>query len=571
MTRRKETIAALLVVAGAVALVLIANRGTWFYLDDWDFAWRAADFSDDSIFNPQNQNWHTTVVLVYRAMLEVFGMSSYVPFRLLEAALVAGLGVLAYLYARERIGPWWALIPVALIVVSPGFEPLLWPFQIGLLMSAVSGLGAILLLDREPTRAALIGAGALLVVAVASSSAGVPLVAVAVYDRLLRPGRRLEALVGLPAMLAYVLWYAEYGAREPKPNQLDAAAFNAAASRAIDIGDGVVQSLLGLSSQGAKGSLIGQIGLAVLVVVVCWRIFGPYSQGRGRVIALAGGLVTYWCLLAWGRALQPGIELSPRYVFLSQVLIVLLLVEVAVGVVAIRWAQPARVVAAGVVMVVAGLALIDNVRAELDFGDILRDNARAMRGQVYGVSLLEDDRRAAASVFLEPLGSQIGRPTAQFFEPLDRFGWPTPSEADVRDLPAVGRARADQAQFAAYVSPTPSPASNLGGAPPEPIGRAGGEANLTVSGPCLTMRAMEGQSAFLEVRPPATGMAVVNRGVTPLAVHGRRYAGDWTGPAKVDVAPRTALPVSLPPDRGSPGWRIAVAGEAARLCALRGG
>jgi hypothetical protein len=574
---RTATIAALVLAAAAAVFVLVTNRGSWFYLDEWDFAVRAESFSAESIFYPQNQNWHSTLVLVDRLLLELFGFDTYVPFRIVGAVLVAAVGLLAYVYARRRIGPWWALLPLGLVAVSPGYEVVLWPFQLGQLLSVVCGLGALVLLDREPARGRQVAAAALLVLAVASSSAGVPFVALVLYDRLLHRGRRLEALVTAPAIVAYTWWWAEYGSREPRPNRFNADAWNAAVRRAVDVGDGAVQSLLGLSSQGSRGALLGQIGFAVLVVVVCWRIFGRYSDRRGRVIAIAGGLVTYWCLLAWGRHAQTAIELSGRYLFLSQVLLVLLLVEIAPGLV--TWIRDERSsgrrrlqavagVTAAAMLVVAALALVHNARVEQDFGRVLRENANAMRGQVYGLALLPDERRAGATVYLEPLGTQIPRSATPFFETLYAFGWTTPTEADVRALPADGRARADQALFATYARPVP-PEGELafGGSPPE-AAPVGGSAHLGASGPCTTLRAA--RQAPVAVQAPPTGMAVVNEGEAPLTIQGRRYAADWNGPARVDVAPKASVVVALTPDRGTAPWEVRATGEMARLCTLAG-
>ena len=137
--RHAPTIAAAAVAAGGAAVLLVAGRGTWFYLDEWDFSLRAADLSADSIMGPNNQNWHGTVVLLYRALLEVFGFGHYAAFRILATALIVAIAVLGYVYARPRIGAWWALLPLALLVASSAFEVQVWPFQIGQLLSAPAG------------------------------------------------------------------------------------------------------------------------------------------------------------------------------------------------------------------------------------------------------------------------------------------------------------------------------------------------------------------------------------------------------------------------------------------------
>ena len=567
MTRRAPSFAAAAVAAGAALVLLIAGRETWFYLDEWDFSLRAADLSLDAIMNPNNQNWHGTVVLLYRALFELFGFDGYVAFRLVGVALVVTIGVLGYLYARPRIGPWWALLPLALLAVSPSFEVQLWPFQIGQLLSGACGLGALLLLDREPTRASLGGAAALLVVAVASSSAAIPLLAVVIYDRLLTRERRREVLVALPAVVVYGLWYLEYAGREPRPNKLSADALSAAADKAFDVAHGNITALLGLTSQGSKGTLAGQIGVAILVVVVCWRIFGGHSEGRTRVIALAGGLVTYWSLLAWGRPFNEGLGVSGRYVFVAQILLVLLLVEVAVGVVPAMRDRRLRLASAAAVVVVMGLALIHNVRTELDFGGFLRQNARAMEGQVYGLALLPPDRRASAPIHLEPLGTQIPRPAGAYFDLFDRFGGPAPTEPDARALPSDARARADQSLMLAFAAPQPTAAAQAG-SPPEVTAVVGGAApQARADGSCATVRSSGGQGVF-ELTPPPAGVAVSNMGPGPLTVQVRRYASDWLGPARADVAEDAPLTLRIAPVTGAAPWRIRLVGEAARVCSL---
>ena len=239
----------------------------------------------------------------------------------------------------------------------------------------------------------------------------------------------------------------------------------------MDVGDGVMQSLLGLGSQGAKGALAGQVALAVLVVLVCWRIFGRYSQGRGRVIALSGALVTYWLLLAWGRHSTAGLEVSPRYLFLSQLLVLLLLVEVAVGVAAClrdeqgrgrRAARPAAVVLSLSVAIVGGLAVLHNARSELDFGGILRENARAMRGQVYGLALLSTETRANATAYLEPLGPQIGRSASAFFATLERFGGLESSEQTSENCPPTAAPGPIKPSFSPRSRPRPLRAATSG-------------------------------------------------------------------------------------------------------------
>src|SRR4029078_5726307 len=102
---------------------------------------------------------------------------------------------IVYVLSRRRIGPWWALVPLALVLVSRGWEPLLWAFQMGQLLSILCWLGALLALDRRDWRGDLT-TSVLLVVALASSSFAPPLVlAVAVELVLSRRWRTLWVLI----------------------------------------------------------------------------------------------------------------------------------------------------------------------------------------------------------------------------------------------------------------------------------------------------------------------------------------------------------------------------------------
>ena len=104
------------VAAGAISLaasafILFWNRGTTFLLDDWAYLVQRADLTEVSLFASQNGNWTTTNVLIYRALAELFGIGSYLPWRLVSVAIHLGCCALVYVLARRRIGEWWTSCP----------------------------------------------------------------------------------------------------------------------------------------------------------------------------------------------------------------------------------------------------------------------------------------------------------------------------------------------------------------------------------------------------------------------------------------------------------------------------
>ena len=222
MARASRWLPWLLAVAfgvAASAVILSANRGTTFLLDDWAYlVQRSGNLTEASLFGSQNGNWTTTVVLAYRGLADVFGIGSYVPWRIALLATHLGSCALVYILARRRVGPWWALLALALVLVNRGWETLLWPFQIGQALSILAGLGALFLLDRRDVRGDL-GASALLLVALASSSYGPPFLLVAGVELLLSRRAALWVLV-VPAA-AWIWWQEKWNSDIPAQGTTD--------------------------------------------------------------------------------------------------------------------------------------------------------------------------------------------------------------------------------------------------------------------------------------------------------------------------------------------------------------
>ena len=181
LDRRFAPWVALAVLTGAaVLLVLYETRGTIFWYDEWQWITERRDFTASTFLEPHNQHLSLVPVAVYRFMLETVGIDQYWPYRLLLVVALAASGSAIFLYARPRVGPVLALAATALILfLGPGAQNILWPFQIGWLISVAAGIGALLALDRHSRRAD-VGAALLLGVSLASSG----------WDPVRRRGRR---------------------------------------------------------------------------------------------------------------------------------------------------------------------------------------------------------------------------------------------------------------------------------------------------------------------------------------------------------------------------------------------
>ena len=93
----------LLCAASALTLIVLGTRLT-FFNDDWYFIFQRPGFSADSIFEPHNGHLSALSVLIYKGLIEVFGLDFQLPFRAVLATSVVSLGVLVYLLVEERAG-----------------------------------------------------------------------------------------------------------------------------------------------------------------------------------------------------------------------------------------------------------------------------------------------------------------------------------------------------------------------------------------------------------------------------------------------------------------------------------
>jgi hypothetical protein len=216
-TRRRPDrfdIAVAVAAVGAIVLLVRLGLGLTFFADEWTIiAERTATAQD--LVRPFNEHWLAVTIVVYRAMLAVFGMGSYVPYLALLALLHVTVAILVYILVRRRTLPAVA-IGVALIVLffGSGFENLFWGAQIGFVGATALGFGALVLLDDLPTlpgpgRAA--AATALLAVAVMTSGYGLFMLGLVGLDVVLdRRRRRWVVPLLIPAGI-YGLWYVTLG------------------------------------------------------------------------------------------------------------------------------------------------------------------------------------------------------------------------------------------------------------------------------------------------------------------------------------------------------------------------
>src|SRR5436309_2893254 len=80
--RAVSTGAHLLSLVGGFVVLLHANRGQWFWGDEWAFLAhrRVALAGEHGLWAPHSEHWSTLPILIYRALFATVGLRTYVPY-----------------------------------------------------------------------------------------------------------------------------------------------------------------------------------------------------------------------------------------------------------------------------------------------------------------------------------------------------------------------------------------------------------------------------------------------------------------------------------------------------------
>jgi hypothetical protein len=214
--------AAILAGAGFVALLGLAGawlmyetRGTPLWFDEWLWALEYRDNSLSGFIAPHNGHPTVIPVLIYRALFATVGIDHTAPYRAVGIAGHLACVALLYVYATRRVGVALALVASTVILfLGPGWQNIIWPLQIGWLVSIAAVLAALLMLDRRD-RVGEVAACALIVLAVAASGPGIAIAAGLVVEVLRSRGVRALWIVAVPFALLALWWIGHRRSRGP--------------------------------------------------------------------------------------------------------------------------------------------------------------------------------------------------------------------------------------------------------------------------------------------------------------------------------------------------------------------
>jgi hypothetical protein len=447
---------------GAAAFLVVLGRGLTFFADEWAVI-ENRPLGLDSFLRPFNEHWLGIQVTVYRALFELVGLSTYLPYLALLIAIHVIVALEVYVIARRATYPLLAAgITVIVLLFGSGFEDLFWAMQIGFSGAIALGFGALLLLDGRPTRWRGAAATLLLTLAVMTSGFGLFMLALVGLDLLVdrRRWRWLPATF-VPAAV-WLAWFVAIGragvAAHGSPFTAEALAnvpsfivggLGAAYGGAVGLGDG---SGLGLAAAGVFVLLLG---------------FSLHDEGRAaplRAIACVGAIVAMYALLGLVRA-SDGADAAAytRYTYLSG-MFALLAIASLVG----RRPLPARpvtrAVAIGVTAGVVTMSLVWNVRFLVAGRGLFADRADLTRALVeLGLTdPLPAGLDPTLSLILVPSPESLRTIVARYGSPLvDRLaGDAVPPIPDAARAEALGRA----------TNPPDWLLAGCGGDRPQPLG-----------------------------------------------------------------------------------------------------
>jgi hypothetical protein len=556
------TVVGLIVLLGLVgAWLMYETRGTTLWFDEWQWALEYRDTSLAGFLTPHNGHPTLIPVLIYRALFATVGIAHSAPYRAVGIAGHLACVALLYAYAVRRVGAALALVAsVVILFLGPGWQNILWPLQIGWLISVAATLAALLALDRRD-RAGDVAASAFILVALASSGPGIALAAGLVIEVLWGRGPRAAWIVAAPFVVLGIWWvvYQDAGSVQHMVTQAPSyAAVSAAAT---------LSALAGLS-----GPLINDdpttlawgapLAVAALVLLI-WRMW-RLRPVPTRVLTLLVMLAVFWLLTAVQRA---GVDpaASSRYVYVAAVFLVALAVELARGAVMSprAWWLVGGAVALGVV---------GNV------GD-MRAGARFLRGQALetrtGLAAVEAARPVVPPD--EPLTAIPGYPlvvvrAGQYFAMERDLGTPASSLPDLLRAPEGVRRAADEEMVRMHglaIVPT-RPAHQPGVTPTVDrtaggtVGRSGGCVAFTpaAAGPATSAPAVE-------LTLPPAGLVVSAPGGATVAV--RRFAAGFPDAPVGRIAPGGSGRLSVRPDLAPNAWHVRVNPQSrVTVCAATG-
>jgi hypothetical protein len=332
------------ILLAAFVLFYVHGRSQWFWLDEWVFLAGRNATSLTDLFRPHQQHWSTLPILLYRALFNVFGVRTYLPYQLPVIVLhLVVAGLLRTIVRRLCVNPWIATATAGLFALfGAAHENIVWAFQVAWQMSLVFGFVHLILADHDgPLSKRDFWGLAVGTVALMCSGLAVTMTLVVGLAVLLRRGPRPALFHTLPLAAIYAIWLVAIGRQGYEGLDMSAVSTASFAAR------GYMATFDALGQIPFYGWVIG--GILVFGLVIAWYPLPIASLRKKAAIPIAGlvGATAFYTLNGLGRANQDyGAYGAGRYMHVAAAL-TLPALAVAADAIVRRWraALPLIVVA----------------------------------------------------------------------------------------------------------------------------------------------------------------------------------------------------------------------------------
>ncbi len=543
-------------IAASTILLLYLGRGQTPVVDQWAYIYAYLPWSLESLLTPHGGHLIALPLIVQKAMFEVFGIESQLPYQLLNLALSAAVASMLFALIRNAVGDLLALAAATLILFyGAGADALIPTFQITNLIGIAAGLAMLLALRRESLWGD-VAASLFLAMSLASFSIGVAFAAGAALALVLRPpGLRLSRcwVVLAPIVLygAWVLW-----ARKFHEQTIYVHNLKVLGSAFFDQLGAALSGITGLftTPNGPKPdanpvpirttwgpALV--VGLAALLIL---RLRRPPKPSREAFVAVTV-LVVYFLLV--GIALnQFRNTFDTRLVYLGSILTLLAVAELCGPY------RPSRTVL-GVVGVVFVFSICANIAELGDSSQFWRGQAAMIRAKLAAVEVAGEAASPPVLVEDPPGAMTFNVETAHQVEA--DFGLPAYSEAELKSASPGDRQIADE-ELARIFEIAPQPGASL-----RPSDHEGKVVVTSVisgkvaqHGACVTLLPSGGKAEAI-LRLPPGGLAYASS--SPVAVSLARF-GKASGVSLPERSGPTTVPI--PADDSGVPWRAGVTSAA---------
>ena len=517
----------------ALAYLMYKSRGNIFFYDEWGFIERR-NSGLHAIIASYNQHIQVIQLALDQLLFRTVGLSHYWVYKLFQVLAHLSCAALLFEYARRRLGAMTLVLILPFLLFGIGWQYVLWPANVGYVLSFTFSIAALLLLDRGDRRGEIL-ACVLLVLGVLGSEFTLVFALGIAVELWLRDRNLRRSWIWLVPAVLYGLWWLKYHEPTQVRDNLTAAPAFAAELAAAAFG-----GLLALSIEWGRSLLI-----ATGALVGFWfarrRAFSP------RVICLLIAACAFWLLVAVGRA-QLGDASASRYIYSGAVLIMLFLAETFRDV---RLGTPAIIV----VSLLALFSLAGNIRALTTSERSLRVQSQQLQGELGAVDL---SRAYISPTYqIDPHWAPTMSPAPYFAATRAIGSTPAASPPQILRLPESARTAADSTLVAAAELVIRSGGNGVGGAGAPTVERVFGGSVSQSSAGCARFTPT-GSVSGVDLLLPQGGLTLRALSGPAVQVRARRFAADFEGAPITLIPGGHSVTITARPDRSSLPWHLRV-------------